>query len=809
MNTNPQLPARTTAFQAHQSTDEVANLQRKINELEAEIILHKETKDHLSNELQSMSGDFDDQRVSYQTTIADLTRTNSGLQAAAAAAAAVSSVVVPALDEDDIEGGVSGDATAAAVAAAAAAAVPPIPGTAAPLPAAEAPQSLEALQRLQQEQHNAKILEAKCARLGEDLKRQVKDVEQMRGQLRRETDKALHQAHELTRSHSATERLRVDLGRERLCAEKDQGSSRALAEMHALLRRRLDECEAVLNAENERADAAEAELQRLNLLLEVSNDERMSLTKRQASETEDAASLMTNLMTAQTALSVDLNEKKQALEDGAAELAAVHEDLTDSTLEVERLNRLNADIKLANEALQNQVDELGPQVAAQSRLQAMLDVEIESRTALQQENTMLVTASEKISATYSASGETLATEREAAKKAAVKMEELEATLAAESAKVTDLDAQVVATNRALSVANAEQDRLAARDGELSSEMEAQAAAQAAAEIVNAKEKAKLEASIAALELVVAAEKDSVAQFKQKLADSETQRKLDQKQSSKNLKNLTRELQKHKPKGFVRGAGRRSGGGGSDGASSSSGGGESGSAGLDAAGNDHDGPATPPKDAGSNRSDRAGLKPSAATSNHGRSASPDARHGAGALETAPELSRPAAGPARGRNSSATAAPAVQRTRHLAPASGASAAASAAALARRASSTAGCSICPKKDEKITFYERHSDELTADLQNKGKIIQMFLVREERGQIGPAADPARPKPKPKSLGLLNPLNRVAAALGVNKEKGAMTLELAMEINLKLQQVIEDTLLQNIHLRESLDLMSQPANAT
>ena len=792
-------------FQAHQSTEEVANLQRKITELEAEIMLHKETKDHLANELQSVNGDFDDQRVSYQTTIADLTRTNSELHAAAAAAAvaAVSSTTVTTPDQDAVKEGDGDDVTASAMVAGAAAAVPPVPVTTPP--PAEVAQSLETLQKLQQEQHNAKILEAKCARLSEDLKRQGKDVEQMRGQLRRETDKVLHQSSELTRAHSDAERLRIDASRERLCAEKGRASSRALAEMHTLLQQRLAECEAVLNAENERADAAEAELQRLNLLLEVSDEERLSLTKRHAAdteasneerlllakrhaaETEDTASLMANLMTAQTALSAELNEKNQALEDGAAELAAVQEDLTDSTLEIERLNRLNADVKLANEALHNQVDELEPQVAALSRLQVSLDAEIESRTVLQQENTMLVTASEKISATYSASGETLAIEREAAKIAAAKIEVLEAELVAEQVKVKDLDAQAVVANSALEMAKAEQDRLAARDGELSSEMEAQAAAQAAVESDNAKEKSSLEASIAALELVVAAEKDSAAQFKQRLADSETQRKLDQKQSSKNLKNLTRELQKHKPKGFVRGRGHRSGGDGGGDDASSIGGDGNGTSGLAA-----DGPTPPPKKAARAGPGGAGLKPPTDTLNHaGRMATSRTRNEVGALETAPELSTPAAGAARGKASSAASAAtavAVQRTRHLAPTSGAS----ASATARRPSSAAGCPICLKKDEKISFYARHSDELTADLQNKGRIIQTFLVREERGQIGPAADPARPKPKPKSLGLLNPLNRVATALGVNKDKGAMTLELAMEINGKLQQVIEDTLLQN-----------------
>lgn len=104
----------------------------------------------------------------------------------------------------------------------------------------------------------------------------------------------------------------------------------------------------------------------------------------------------------------------------------------------------------------------------------------------------------------------------------------------------------------------------------------------------------------------------------------------------------------------------------------------------------------------------------------------------------------------------------------------------------SALAGCTSCRKLTRKIDFYESHVKDLTEDVKNKAKIIQSYLLREKRGQLLPPK-----KAPPPSSNMLLSFTRNPSS------------ELTAEANQKLQQVTEDTLLQNIHLRESLDVMS------
>lgn len=91
------------------------------------------------------------------------------------------------------------------------------------------------------------------------------------------------------------------------------------------------------------------------------------------------------------------------------------------------------------------------------------------------------------------------------------------------------------------------------------------------------------------------------------------------------------------------------------------------------------------------------------------------------------------------------------------------------------------------KVDFYESHVKEMTDDLSKKTQLIHTFLLREKSGQLMPASKLPPPSP-PRLLSFArNPSSQLTA-----------------EANRKLQQVTEDTLLQNIHLRESLDVMSE-----
>lgn len=85
--------------------------------------------------------------------------------------------------------------------------------------------------------------------------------------------------------------------------------------------------------------------------------------------------------------------------------------------------------------------------------------------------------------------------------------------------------------------------------------------------------------------------------------------------------------------------------------------------------------------------------------------------------------------------------------------------------------------RKSEKIDFLENHQAQLVEELKKKSKLLHHYLLREQAGQLQ------------KSRKVPDTTN--------------MTFELAMEINRKLQNTLEDTILKNITLKENLDQLS------
>lgn len=85
--------------------------------------------------------------------------------------------------------------------------------------------------------------------------------------------------------------------------------------------------------------------------------------------------------------------------------------------------------------------------------------------------------------------------------------------------------------------------------------------------------------------------------------------------------------------------------------------------------------------------------------------------------------------------------------------------------------------RKSEKIDFLENHQAQLVEELKKKSKLLHHYLLREQAGQLL------------KSRKVPDTTN--------------MTFELAMEVNRKLQNTLEDTILKNITLKENLDQLS------
>lgn len=97
--------------------------------------------------------------------------------------------------------------------------------------------------------------------------------------------------------------------------------------------------------------------------------------------------------------------------------------------------------------------------------------------------------------------------------------------------------------------------------------------------------------------------------------------------------------------------------------------------------------------------------------------------------------------------------------------------------------------RQAEKIDFLENHSSTLVTELQKKTKIVQHYMMKEQATSM-PSGD------KNKLY------NGIMHAVYGNVKPSDMNLELVLEINKKLQSVLEDTLLKNITLKDNLDTL-------
>lgn len=93
-------------------------------------------------------------------------------------------------------------------------------------------------------------------------------------------------------------------------------------------------------------------------------------------------------------------------------------------------------------------------------------------------------------------------------------------------------------------------------------------------------------------------------------------------------------------------------------------------------------------------------------------------------------------------------------------------------------------------------------AEVQKKSKVVQHYMLRDQTAGALTTSRSDQNKSELVKYG-----NGIMAAIygGSSKAGGenkAMSLELSLEINKKLQAVLEDTLLKNITLKENLDVL-------
>ncbi|XP_065883661.1 coiled-coil domain-containing protein 186-like isoform X2 [Dysidea avara] len=101
--------------------------------------------------------------------------------------------------------------------------------------------------------------------------------------------------------------------------------------------------------------------------------------------------------------------------------------------------------------------------------------------------------------------------------------------------------------------------------------------------------------------------------------------------------------------------------------------------------------------------------------------------------------------------------------------------------------------KRDEKVEFLEEHIRQLTEELQKKSKIIKSYLIREESGIL------TTPRMDEDKVSRSRKGGIMASVFRSRAHSGDMSLELSLEINQKLQAVLEDTILKNITLKDNI----------
>ncbi|XP_069095414.1 coiled-coil domain-containing protein 186 isoform X1 [Pleurodeles waltl] len=104
--------------------------------------------------------------------------------------------------------------------------------------------------------------------------------------------------------------------------------------------------------------------------------------------------------------------------------------------------------------------------------------------------------------------------------------------------------------------------------------------------------------------------------------------------------------------------------------------------------------------------------------------------------------------------------------------------------------------RKNEKIEFMEDHIKQLVEEIRKKTKIIQSYVLREESGTLSSEASDFNKAHLSRRGGIM------ASLYTSHPADSGLTIELSLEINRKLQAVLEDTLLKNITLKENLQTL-------
>jgi len=108
------------------------------------------------------------------------------------------------------------------------------------------------------------------------------------------------------------------------------------------------------------------------------------------------------------------------------------------------------------------------------------------------------------------------------------------------------------------------------------------------------------------------------------------------------------------------------------------------------------------------------------------------------------------------------------------------------------------CAKRQEKLDLLEEHVEQLTNEIKKKNRLIQNYFLNMEPGALVSEESDTHKVYAGSNYGIM------ASLYNSKVNDTSMTLELSLEINKKLQAVLEDTLLKNITLKENMNTLGQ-----
>jgi len=108
------------------------------------------------------------------------------------------------------------------------------------------------------------------------------------------------------------------------------------------------------------------------------------------------------------------------------------------------------------------------------------------------------------------------------------------------------------------------------------------------------------------------------------------------------------------------------------------------------------------------------------------------------------------------------------------------------------------CARRQEKLDILEEHISQLMNEIKKKNRIIQSYVMNIEPGALITEESDIHKAKVATSQGIMSSLYNSKVA------DSGMTLELSLEINKKLQAVLEDTLLKNITLKDNINTLGQ-----